>query len=125
MADTTDMAPTRADATRPAVKRSSSTRSRSRRRDDDLELQIERLQQDLKAIASSVTQLAERKVGEAQGRAETEVRNLVKGGQQAMEELQDEFSDVERQLKQTIRRKPLTAVAGAMALGFVLALITR
>ena len=119
MADTADMAPTRA--------KSSSTRSRSRTRrsDEDLEKQIDRLQADIKAIATSVSHIAERKVGQAQDRAESEVSNLMKTGQHAVEAVQDEFGDMERQLKDTIRRKPLTAVAGAVALGFVLALISR
>jgi hypothetical protein len=42
-----------------------------------------------------------------------------------MENAQDEFSAFEKQIKDTIREKPLTAVAGAMALGFLIAVITR
>ena len=131
MADTENMASTATPASRgPATKRATAnpeTRAAasSRRREEDLEAQIERLQDDLRSIADTVSRIAERKVGEVQGRAESEVRNIVRSGQQAVEEIQDEFGDVERQLKQSIRRKPLTAVAGALALGFVLAVITR
>lgn len=128
MADTENMAPTATASRGPATKRTTAATTASsadRRRDEDLEAQIERLQEDIRAIAETVSQIAGRKVGEVQGRAESEVRNLVRSGQHAVEEIQDEFGEVERQLKQTIRRKPLTAVAGAMALGFVLAVITR
>jgi hypothetical protein len=42
-----------------------------------------------------------------------------------LESAQDEFSAFEKQIKDTIREKPLTAVAGAIALGFILAVVTR
>jgi ElaB/YqjD/DUF883 family membrane-anchored ribosome-binding protein len=69
--------------------------------------------------------MADDKVSEARGVAKTEVKNLVKQGQSAVDGIQDEFGHMEKQIKDTIREKPLTAVAGAIALGFVLALITR
>ena len=46
-------------------------------------------------------------------------------GQQAGEEVQDEFGQLEKQIKDTIRDKPLTAVAGAIALGYILAVVSR
>jgi hypothetical protein len=42
-----------------------------------------------------------------------------------IESAQDEFNAFEKQIKDTIREKPLTAVAGALALGFILAVVTR
>lgn len=126
MATTTDMAPTRET---PARRSSSSTngsrRSRARKNDDDIERQIARLQDDLKAIAASIASMADDKVTEARGAAEKEVRHLAKAGQQAVDTVQDEFGEMEKQLKDTIRAKPLTAVAGAIAIGFCLALISR
>jgi ElaB/YqjD/DUF883 family membrane-anchored ribosome-binding protein len=123
MADTTDMAPTR-----PSRRRSSNngTTRRSRaQHDDGLEEQIARLQQDLKSIAATITAMADEKVSEARGTAKSEVRNLVRSGQHAVGAVQDEFGEMEKQIKDTIRAKPLTAVAGAIAIGFCLALITR
>jgi ElaB/YqjD/DUF883 family membrane-anchored ribosome-binding protein len=69
--------------------------------------------------------MADDKVSEARGTAKAEVKNLVRQGEKAVDEIQDEFGHMERQMKDAIREKPLTAVAGAVALGFVLALITR
>jgi len=130
MADTTDMAPSRTSS--PAKKtaangsRSRSSRARaSRSRDDALETQVARLQTDLKNIATTIAGMADDKVSEARGVAKSEVKNLVKQGQDAVDGIQDEFGHMEKQIKDTIREKPLTAVAGAIALGFVLALITR
>lgn len=113
MSTTTDMAPNR-----------SASRS-SRRREADLEEQVAQLQKDLKAIATTLTGLAENKVDEAQHTARREFSHLKAQGRHAVEDVQDEFGAMEKQLKDTIRQKPLTAVAGAVAIGFVLALISR
>ena len=134
MASTTDMAPnrtstngtTRRAAATPA-RRSAASRSAAARaaREPDLEAQIEQLQNDLKGIASTLATLAESKVGEAQSAAKRELRNLKAQGQSAVEDAQDEFGQLEKQIKDTIREKPLTAVAGAVALGFILAVVSR
>lgn len=94
-------------------------------RAERLEAQIERLQADLKAIAGTLAGMAESKVSETKRAADREVRNLSRTGQMAAEEVRDEFSQLESHIKDTIREKPLTAVAGAAALGFLLAVITR
>lgn len=129
MATTEDMAPTRSAPARKSANgaRRPSTRSRARARthDDDLEAQVARLQSDLKQIAGTIAGMADQKVTEARGAVKSEAQNLVKQGQNAVGEIQDEFGHMEKQIKDTIREKPLTAVAGAIAIGFVLALVTR
>jgi ElaB/YqjD/DUF883 family membrane-anchored ribosome-binding protein len=121
MADTTDMAPTPSPARRGGAGRSRS----SARTGGDLEAQVARLQTDLKGIAESIAKLSEQKVGEVQGAAQQQVRHLVAEGQQKFGEIKDEFGHMEKQVKDVIREKPLTAVLGAVAIGFVIALITR
>jgi ElaB/YqjD/DUF883 family membrane-anchored ribosome-binding protein len=127
MAATPDMAPGRSSTTpaRRAAASGSRRSSGTRSREDRLEDQIEKLQDDLKAIASSLANIAEDKVSDARSMAKKEVKNLVKGGQNAIDDVQDEFSHLEKQIKDTIREKPLTAVAGAIALGFILAVVSR
>lgn len=127
MATTEDMAPEAAASPKPGGNgtRGARSRSRARSREDRLEDQIARLQDDLKAIAGTIAAMADERVGEARGAARSEVRNLARTGQQAVEDIQDEFGHIERQVKDTIRKRPLTAVAGAVAVGFVLALLTR
>jgi ElaB/YqjD/DUF883 family membrane-anchored ribosome-binding protein len=94
-------------------------------REDELGEQISQLQADMKAIAQTLAGLAEDKVNEAQSVAKREVKNVARAGQHAIEEAQDEFGQLERQIKDTIREKPLTAVAGAIALGYILAVVSR
>lgn len=134
MASTTDMAPGRssstptrrsANGTRRSASRSSASSRASAARDDDLSTQVQQLQDDLKTIAATLATMAEDKVGEARSMAKREARHLANAGQQAVEDAQDEFGQLEKQIKDTIREKPLTAVAGAIALGFILAVVSR
>lgn len=124
MASTEDMAPNRGEAASPTRKPSTRS-SRGRAREENLEEQIGKLQEDLKAIAATVTKLAERRVAAVRGSAEHEVQNLLHSGQNTVEEWQDDFEDIQKQMKQTIRQRPLTAVVGAVAIGYLVALLTR
>lgn len=127
MASTTDMAPNRTAAKAPARRAANGPRRAAARqsREDELSAQVHQLQTDLKSIAATLANLAEDKVSDAQRLAKREVKNLAKNGQHAVEDIQDEFGQLEKQIKDTIREKPLTAVAGAIALGFVLAVVSR
>ena len=131
MASTTDMAPNRTAAASKAPARRAANGPRraaarqSQSREDDLSAQVQQLQSDLKSIAATLATLAEDKVNDAQKVAKREVKNLASSGQSAIEDVQDEFGQLEKQIKDTIREKPLTAVAGAIALGFVLAVVSR
>lgn len=126
MASTTDMAPNRT-AKAPARRAANGPRRAASRRshEDELSAQVHQLQSDLKSIAATLSGLAEDKVNDAQKMAKRGVKNLAHNGHSAIEEVQDEFGQFEKQIKDTIREKPLTAVAGAIALGFVLAMVSR
>lgn len=129
MASTTDMAPNRTASKAPARRAANGPRRAAARqshsREDELSAQVHQLQDDLKSIAATLASLAEDKVNDAQKLAKREVKNLARTGQNAVEDVQDEFGQLEKQIKDTIREKPLTAVAGAIALGFVLAVVSR
>jgi ElaB/YqjD/DUF883 family membrane-anchored ribosome-binding protein len=139
MADTDDMAPARngngqsTEAASPAraprktaaAKRATAARSRTARTEEDIEDQIERLQVDVKAIMKSLARMGNEKVGEGQARAKREYANLVQAGEGMLENVQDEFGQVEKQIKDTIRQKPLTAVLSAVGIGFLIAVLTR
>jgi ElaB/YqjD/DUF883 family membrane-anchored ribosome-binding protein len=116
------MAPTR---TRKSSGPSTARSSASRSKDESLEDQIARLQDDLKSIAASIATIAEDKISDARGMAKREASHLVSSGQHAVDGVTDEFGHMEKQIKDAIREKPLTAVAGAIALGFLLAMISR
>jgi ElaB/YqjD/DUF883 family membrane-anchored ribosome-binding protein len=69
--------------------------------------------------------MGETKVDEVRGTARLRAAEIRGKGEELIENAQDEFGAFEKQIKDTIREKPLTAVAGALALGFLVAVITR
>ncbi|WP_052726688.1 DUF883 family protein [Devosia epidermidihirudinis] len=119
MATTPDLAPTRQKAA------SGASRARSRAKEQQLEDQISQLQADLKGIASTLAKLSSAKVDEVKNVAKSEAANLQRQGQNVIEEVQDQAGELEKQLKDKIREKPLTAVASAIGIGFILALLSR
>ena len=131
MADTADMAPSRAanSSTRRTAANGTGTATRARRatraKPDDLEAQVAQLQSDLKSITQTLGRMGETKVDEVKGMAKSRAAELRGKGEEMLETAQDEFNAFEKQIKDTIREKPLTAVAGAMALGFIIAVLTR
>jgi ElaB/YqjD/DUF883 family membrane-anchored ribosome-binding protein len=130
MADTADTAPSRTNSsTRPrraaangAVRRS---RARTVHEEENLEAQVAQLQSDLKSITTTLSRMGQTAGNELRTTAKARADELATRGQSALDTAQDEFGAFEKQIKDTIREKPLTAVAGAVALGFVLAVITR
>jgi ElaB/YqjD/DUF883 family membrane-anchored ribosome-binding protein len=131
MADTADTAPSRSNSTtrprRAAAANGSARRSRARtaHEEETLEAQVAQQQSDLKSITTTLSRMGQSAGNEHKSTAKSRADELTARGQSALDSAQDEFGAFEKQIKDTIRDKPLTAVAGAVALGFVLAVITR
>jgi ElaB/YqjD/DUF883 family membrane-anchored ribosome-binding protein len=92
---------------------------------ETLEGQVAQLREDMRSIAKTLTHMGQTAGGELKTQAKAGADELTARGQSAINYAQDEFGALEKQIKDTIREKPLTAVASAVALGFVLAVITR
>jgi ElaB/YqjD/DUF883 family membrane-anchored ribosome-binding protein len=92
---------------------------------DSIEGQVAQLQHDLKSITNTLGRMGHTAGDEIKSTARARADDIAARGQSAFESAQDEFGAFERQIKDTIREKPLTAVAGAIALGFLIAVITR
>jgi ElaB/YqjD/DUF883 family membrane-anchored ribosome-binding protein len=122
MASTTDMAPA---SSRKSSGSSSSSRAQVKTREQELEDQVSQLQSDIKSISETLRKLTGEKASEVRDIAGAEIRHLKRKGQHLVEEAQDQAGEYEQQLKDTIREKPLTSVATAVGIGFVLALLTR
>ncbi len=119
MATTSDLAPN------PPKAAAAANRASAEIRQEQLELQIAQLQSDLKGIAATLAKLSTDKVNEAKDVARSEALNLQRKGQNVIDDVQDQAEEIEQQLKDRIREKPLTAVASAMGIGFILALLSR
>jgi ElaB/YqjD/DUF883 family membrane-anchored ribosome-binding protein len=115
MADTNDVA---------ATVRQSARRTATRA-EESLEDQIAHLQEEIKLIGASIGKLADQKVAEARKGARTQYKSLVKTGHNVVDDIGDQVSAYEGQLVDSIRERPLTAVAGAIGIGFLIALLSR
>jgi len=120
MDNNSDLAP----EAEPAVEAEIS-RAAAKARETQLESQVGQLQEDLKAIAATLARLTSDKVSEVRDVAKSEARHLQRQGQHVVDDVQNQASAMEQQLKDTIREKPFTAVASAIGIGFVLALLSR
>jgi ElaB/YqjD/DUF883 family membrane-anchored ribosome-binding protein len=111
-----------ATAARNTVRR---VRARTEPEVESLESEVEQLRADLKSITATLNRMGQTAGNELKSTATAQAEDLKARGQSALDYAQDEFGQFEKQIKDTIRDKPLTAVAGALALGFILAVVTR
>jgi ElaB/YqjD/DUF883 family membrane-anchored ribosome-binding protein len=111
-------------ATSP-VRRTNGAHRRSVQTQEGLEDQVAKLQDDIKAIAASLAKLSDSKVAEVRSTAKTQYKSLVNSGRHVVDDLGDQVNAYEGQMIDAIREKPLTAVAGAIGVGFLIALLSR
>jgi len=125
MASTGDLAPNRPAPRKTSTQNGAANRANLAKRDEHLEEMVNRLQDDIKAIAATLARMGNEKVSSARDTAKTEAGKVVAQGQQMVDDLSGQASELERQIKETIRERPLTAVASAVGIGFILALLAR
>ncbi|MGN6101320.1 MAG: DUF883 family protein [Devosia sp.] len=99
--------------------------ARSRVEEQSLQEQITKLQDDIKAIGASLAKLSDAKVSEARATARARYHTLKSSGQQVVDDLGEQVNAYEGQLAEAIRERPLTAVAGAIGIGYLIALLSR
>jgi len=122
----TDIPETAATVARRAPRRrKAAAAAASNRNEERLEEQISRLQDEIKAIGGTLAKLTDEKLRDARSTAQTQYRSAVRSGQNVVDELSEQVNNYESQLAEAIRERPLTAVAGAMGVGFLIALLTR
>jgi len=113
-------------AAAPARRAASRARAaRSNHAEETLEDQVAKLQDDIKSIGASLAKLSDAKVSEARANARDRYRSVVQSGQHVVDDLSDQVNAYEGQLVDVIRERPLTAVAGAIGIGFIIALLSR
>lgn len=110
------------------VEDESSKQAREERRAADarhLQEQIAQLQGDLRAIAAALAKISGDTVADFRERAEEEYQHATSKGRYMFDDVSTQASDMEQSLKRTIRERPFTAVAGALGIGYLLALLSR
>jgi ElaB/YqjD/DUF883 family membrane-anchored ribosome-binding protein len=91
----------------------------------DLGRQVQELQDDVRAIAATLTRMAESRASELRQDAQKNIANLVHGGQEAVEDVVEKAYQIEGGVEQSVRRQPLLALSIALAVGFALSQALR
>lgn len=92
---------------------------------EDLEAEIARLREDVARLTEQLSTTGEHSLSAAKRAAAEGAEQLRAKGEAAMDTLRANASDVEQQLTEAVREKPITALAIAAGVGFFFALLTR
>lgn len=92
---------------------------------EDLAAEIEQLKADISKLTEQLRTTGEHSFGAARRAAAEGVDQLWAQGEAAYEGLKANATDVERQLADSVREKPFTALAIAAGVGFLFALLSR
>ena len=96
-----------------------------RRPADDLAADIDQLKADIAELTEQLKLMREHSYGAAKHAASEGFEQLRAQGEAAYESLRANADDIERQLTDTVREKPITSLAVAAGIGFLFALISR
>jgi ElaB/YqjD/DUF883 family membrane-anchored ribosome-binding protein len=92
---------------------------------EDLAADIEQLKADIAKLAKQLQETGQHSYGAARHAASEGIEQLRAQGEAAYERLRANAGDMERQLTDAVREKPVTALAIAAGIGFLFALMTR
>lgn len=92
---------------------------------EDLKAEITKLRQELSDLAKHVSTIGDKSARTARQAAGKKAEELRAQGEAAFGELRESALDYEKQLTDTVRKKPVTALAIAAGVGFVFALMAR
>jgi ElaB/YqjD/DUF883 family membrane-anchored ribosome-binding protein len=92
---------------------------------DELAADIEQLKADIAELTEQLKLMREHSMGAARRVANEGLDQLRARGEEAYESLKARTDDLEQQLSETVREKPITSLAVAAGVGFLFALISR
>lgn len=107
-----------------AAKKTASTKD-LRPSDADLEEQVKVLREDIHRLASTLGALGSRKYDDTKSKAMDSYEQAVAEGERALKEIQARAKNLESDLADKVREKPLQAMAIAAGVGFLFALFSR
>lgn len=91
----------------------------------DLEADIKQLKADIEALARQLAATGEHGYGAARRAAAQGADQLKAQGDAAVEALRANAKDIEEQFMTSVREKPVTSLAIAAGVGFLIALLAR
>lgn len=90
-----------------------------------LQEQFEQLKKEVSNIHSTLNDLGSEKMASAKGKAEKLYAAARENGEEAISQAKEKIDDVQSQLCNCIREKPIASLAAAAGVGFILALLMR
>lgn len=91
----------------------------------DLEAEIAKLREEMAKLAEQISRTSDSSYSTARRAANEGIEQLKVHGEAAMEDLKANARDVEKQLTETVREKPITSLAIAAGVGFLFAVLMR
>lgn len=91
----------------------------------DLEAEIAKLRAEMAALADQIGKTRDSSVSAARKAASEGLEQMKVQGEAAMEDFKANARDVEQQLTETVREKPITSLAIAAGVGFLFAVLMR
>lgn len=91
----------------------------------DLEAQIAHLRGEMSRLAEAVANAGSVIASDVKGSAKARSRRLQRSSEATLRDLRAQLDDIEQEISGRVRERPLTALAAAAGLGFLLALIAR
>jgi ElaB/YqjD/DUF883 family membrane-anchored ribosome-binding protein len=92
---------------------------------EDLEAEIARLRDDVAKLTAQLAATGEHSYSAAKRAASQGAEQLRVQGEAAVSALKSNASDIEQQLTDAVREKPISSLAMAVGVGFFLALLSR
>ncbi|MFC4626309.1 YqjD family protein [Daeguia caeni] len=92
---------------------------------ETLQKQIEQLKQDIAAIAATLGNIGSATVQTASQSARKSYESAYAQGEDVADALKNKALDLETQLTEAVRERPLTALATALGIGYILAKLSR
>ena len=112
-------------ATAPKSETERANTGGSERSSAQLEADIRQLREDFAKLAQQLSTTGEHGYGAARRAAAGGVDQLRSQGEAVIDDLRSSARDMEEQLTNTVREKPVTALAIAAGVGYFLALLSR
>jgi len=91
----------------------------------DLEAEIRKLRQEMAKLAEQIAKTGDTSYSAARRAATQGFEQAKAQGEATMEDIKAQARDVEEQLTETVREKPITSLAIAAGVGFLFAVLMR
>lgn len=109
----------------PPIGKTAKTGNGQKSSPEDMEAEIARLREDVARLAAQLQATGEHSMSAAKRAASEGAEQLLARGEAAVGALRANADDIEAQITEAVREKPITALAIAAGVGYFLALLSR